>query len=130
MNAETSTLDLNPTVCDSIFNVVNSSSCNGLDELDLVYIKGLFNGSLELISYMIEFIVLNPAYLNLIAKQAPLSQAATNSNTSDKLNLIFSIELYINILRKFHSIYFNKHKLSQEQLKFVLKKKIKINLVT
>lgn len=93
-DAQTSTTDLTP------ISITNN--------IDLNYIKGFFNGTIEYLSYLIEHNILNQ-----INKPEQAVQG-------DELIVIFNIELYVNILRKFHAIYFNKIQLSPECINSVI----------
>lgn len=111
----------------------NTTDC--VDERGLWYIKGLFNGSIELIAFFIDFFTKNnqqPAQaallptssqptstttIPIIPLETPSSPHITNSLESN----IYTIELLIDQLRKFHDIYFQANKLDEADTKFVTK---------
>ncbi|CAF0780388.1 unnamed protein product [Brachionus calyciflorus] len=101
--------DAETQTCDILAPVITPKS-----DLDLSYVKGFFNGTLEYLSYLIEFNVLNKQNKN------NLYGSKINKSDSDELSIIFNIELYINILRKFHAIYFTQTKLSRDKIKQVV----------
>lgn len=93
-DAQTSTIDLVPT------SMTNN--------IDLNYIKGFFNGTTEYLSYLIENNILNH-----INKPEQAQQC-------DESIVIFNIELYVNVLRKFHAIYLNKIQLNPDCIKSLI----------
>ena len=89
----------NMAISNKVNASTNTSLLNSNDE-NLWYIKGLFNGSIEFMSYLIESFYL---YLN-----------ENNFET-------YKIEIFMDTLRKFHAIYFKAHKLNDKEVNFVTK---------
>jgi hypothetical protein len=89
----------NITISNKVNASTNTSLLNSNDE-NLWYMKGLFNGSIEFMSYLIESFYL---YLN-----------ENNFET-------YKIEIFMDTLRKFHAIYFKAHKLNDKEVNFVTK---------
>jgi hypothetical protein len=122
---------------------------------DLWYMKGFFNGSIELISYMIEYLLCkststltnNNNNNNNFSHRHQHQSASTSSssaaaaaaagplhnnnlspnhlNRTNSINYSLNkysanIEMYINLLRKFHNIYFKENKLNDSEITFVI----------
>jgi hypothetical protein len=79
----------------------SKNTTNFSDELDLWYTKGLYNGSIELITFAIDSII--------------------NDLEKSKSCISLEIEMLIEKLRKFHEIYFGANKLNETDTKFVKK---------
>jgi hypothetical protein len=79
-------------------NLINNNQC--LDE-NLNYVRGLFNCSIEFISYFIESFV----FSNILV---------SNNCTDASL-----VEFFINVLRNFHTIYFKTYKFTKKDIEYV-----------
>ena len=89
---------------------------------NLWYIKGFFNGSIELISYLIEFYVHNINSNQII--EEPISSFVFNNNRKQaqpNASLYTSIHLFIEGFRDFHRIYFKANKFDSMDTSFVIK---------
>lgn len=85
---ETSTLTLPIKISSS-----TNTTLNPIDD-NLIYMRGLYNGSIELISYLIEY---------------------TQSGNENQTQMADSVELLLELFRQYHRIYFNTHRLNNDK---------------
>lgn len=86
-------------------------STNTVENIDsLWYIKGVFNGTIEFVTYLID------------SMGKSLSPWLDQTERSYSKNFEpFNIESFITILRRFHNIYFRENKLNESDTSFVTK---------
>lgn len=87
-----------PTLPTKISIGTNTSNQYLFDE-NLWYMRGVYNGSVELISYLIEYTQLGCENMNQMCE---------------------SVELLLELFRQYHGIYFNGFKLNEKDMEFIM----------
>ncbi len=107
LNNEQTTKQTENNVCSQMKQINNNKSEN------LFYMKGLHNGTIELISYLIEC-----TQTGMVENNDTTSNSSSSSSSGTE-QICESVEYLLELFRQFHRIYFSTHKLDNKDLEFV-----------
>jgi hypothetical protein len=107
----------------SLNNKIDASTNTENSKMEnLWYMKGFFNGTIELVSYLIEYMINKTNNSTVFNCNNNNNYSYNDFNQKSLTDTdIFNTELFINGFRKFHRIYFKENKLDHVDTSFIVK---------